>query len=100
MYHIRALVLTRDELWSGGVIQRVYLNDTEAVTLFCLGVIGGNGWEPLRVQGKIGYVYRSEVDAQEICARHTYTARASANSYLPAEDWPQIRAERPVQWTA
>lgn len=100
MYHVRALVLTRDELWSGGVIQQVYLNDTEAVPLFCLGVIRGNGWEPLRVQGKIGYAYRSEVDAQEICARHAYVAHVDTNSYLPAKNWPQRQAERPVQRTA
>ena len=48
MYQVRALLLTKDDLWSKGRIQQVYLNDRELVMLFCLGVMENNHWEPLR----------------------------------------------------
>ena len=38
MYHVQALLLTKDDLWSKGTVQQVYLDDTETATLFCLGV--------------------------------------------------------------
>ncbi len=68
MYQVRALSLTKTDLWSNGMIQNIHLDDTETALLFCLGILKGDQWEPLRVQGKIGYVYRSEIDAQAICA--------------------------------
>ena len=69
MYQVRALRLTKDDLWSKGTIQQIYLRDFEAITLYCLGVTQHNGWEPLRIQKKIGYAYQSEAYAQEICMR-------------------------------
>lgn len=84
MYQVRALSLTKDDLWSKGVIQKVYLDDTEIARLFCLGVTKANQWEPLRIQGKIGYAYSSEAYAQEICARQAYSQLTSANRYRQA----------------
>ena len=72
MYSIQALLLTKDDLWSKGAVQQVYLNDTETALLFCLGVMTDDHWEPLRVQGKVAYAYRSETYAQEICANQSY----------------------------
>jgi hypothetical protein len=80
MYQVRALLLTRDDLWSKGMIQQVYLDDTELVTLFCLGVMENSHWEPLRIQGKIGYAYRSELYAQEICSNQSSLSSSSAAS--------------------
>jgi hypothetical protein len=67
MYQVQTLFLTKDDLWSKGVIQRVYLEDTRPTTLFCVGVMRRSHWEPLRVQGKIGYAYHSEAYAREVC---------------------------------
>ena len=68
MYQIRTLLLCKDDLWSKGMIQQIYLDDAESTILFCLGIVQKNHWEPLHVQGKIGYAYQFEADAQEICA--------------------------------
>ncbi len=78
MYQVRALQLTKDDLWSNGVIQKVYLDDAETALLFCLGVTRGDRWEPLCIEGKVGYAYRSEADAQEICARQLCSKPASS----------------------
>ncbi len=71
MYQVRVLRLNREDLWSKGMIQEIYLDDTETAPLFCLGIVKKNHWEPLRVQGKIGYAYQSEAYAQEICANQS-----------------------------
>lgn len=71
MYQVRALQLSKDDLWSGGLIQQIFLDDFETATLFCLGVTKKGHWEPLRVQGKIGYAYQSETYAREICTRQS-----------------------------
>ena len=63
--------------------QQVYLDDTETATLFCLGVMTDDHWEPVRVQGKIAYAYRSEAYAQEICAKHSCLKHT--NTILPQE---------------
>jgi hypothetical protein len=77
MYQVRALLLTKDDLWSKGMIQQVYLDDTELATLFCLGVMENGHWEPLRIQGKIGYAYHSELYAQEICSNQSSLSSSS-----------------------
>lgn len=84
MYQVRALPLTKDDLWSNGTIQQIYLEHSETATLYCLGEMKKNGWEPLRIQGKIGYAYQSETYAQEICARQ---ARVSfIRNHRPVEE--------------
>lgn len=84
MYQVRALPLTKSDLWSKGMIQKVYLDDTEVALLFCLGTTKGEQWEPLRVQGKIGYAYRSETEAQESCARQSHSQYTSSIRYQQA----------------
>jgi len=67
------------------MIQKVYLDDTEVALLFCLGTMKGDQWEPLRIQGKIGYAYRSEADAQEMCARQSRAHLTSSIRYQPTK---------------
>ncbi len=63
------------------MIQKIYLHDAETALLFCLGVTKGDQWEPLRIQGKVGYAYRSEVDAQKICAGQSHSAPTASMRY-------------------
>lgn len=72
MYQVRALQLTKDDIWSKGMIQKIYLDDTERALLFCLGTMSGDQWEPLCIQGKIGYAYNSEAFAREVCTRQAH----------------------------
>lgn len=84
MYQVQALQLTKNDLWSKGMIQKIYLDDTEKALLFCLGVTKGDQWEPLCIQGKIGYAYRSEADAQRICAGQSYSTPTGSTRYQQA----------------
>lgn len=82
MYQVRVLQLSREDLWSQGMIQGIYLNDAETTPLFCLGIVKKNHWEPLRVQGKIGYAYQSETYAQEVCANQSSLTLVSRNMHV------------------
>jgi len=84
MYQVRALSLTKNDLWSDGLIQKIYLDDTERAQLFCLGVMKGDQWEPLCVQGKIGYAYRSEAYAREISTSQSCPRFTRSIGYQPA----------------
>lgn len=79
MYQVQPLILGKDDLWSKGTIQQVYLSDNEMMLLFCLGRMRGGHWEPLRVQGKIAYAYQSEAYAQELCTQQMRLTRLRKN---------------------
>jgi hypothetical protein len=83
MYQVRALLLTKGDLWSKGMIQRLYLDDNESAIVYCLGTMNGSHWEPLRVQGKIAYAYRSREYAQAVCT--SQNCAESADTLLTEE---------------
>ena len=64
------------------MIQQIYLDDTGTIPLFCLGIVKKNHWEPLRVQGKIGYAYQFEAYAQKICSYQSSMRFADNNMPL------------------